>query len=98
MAIIFDIRCILSYVIQPVIAISLLVVFVLLVLIRWLRCNNSNNRKCLGYHLNDAASILMEKYVPKKDRYSCTAKIITLCGNINDIDYIVSVNVLGYYW
>lgn len=76
MAKIFDIRCILSYVIQIEIAISLLVVFVLLVLIRWLRCNNNNNRKCLCYHLNDAASILMEKYVPIKDIYSCTVKII----------------------
>ena len=76
MAKIFDIKCILSYIIHPVIAISLLVVFKLLVLIRWLRCNNNNNRKCLGYHLNDAASILMEKYVPKKDIYYSTVKII----------------------
>ena len=68
--------CILGHVIHPIVSISLLVICLLLILIRWI-CNHCIRKgKCCNLNLNDAASIFIDDYMSKKDRNTCVSKIL----------------------
>ena len=86
MAAVIFIVCILGYFIHPIVSISLLVICLLFVLIRWICRHCFRKGKCCNLNLNDAANIFIDYYMSKKYRNICVSK--TLGIRSTKISYI----------
>ena len=95
MAAVIIIVCILGYIIHPIVSISLLVVCLLLILIRW-KCSDCirKNNSC-NLNLNDAASLFIDNYLSKRDKNTCVSKILRIGKSMNSFIFLVLMIFLG---